>query len=323
MNQARHSILHVSIPVILSFLLLDLPNAITQELSPAEVIAGAIHHQNLGLAYLEESQPNKAAEEFRALINLLPDEAIGYGNLAVANLRLKNSEEAETWVKRGLEVQPMDSQLHFILSEIYQWQGKSEAAVAKLHEAVKLDPEGLGARYRLVRHYLGLRDDSDATQQAISHLQTLREQTPTNAVVRLKLAQALLQVERIEGAKQVGAELAVLFRDVKEDALKYLNQGLHLLEQGDSKGAKKYIRIFENIQKATPRYQQGIGELVTDILGHPIETFSPGFKSRVKAKLSPAIDVRFVDITEEVGLGELEGETHKGHPVGHRQRRRS
>ena len=304
MNQARYSILHVSIPVILSFLLLYLPNAKTQELSPAEVIAGAIHHQNLGLAYLEESQPNKAAEEFRALINLLPDEAIGYGNLAVANLRLKNSEEAETWVKRGLEVQPMDSQLHFILSEIYQWQGKSEAAVAKLHEAVKLDPEGLGARYRLVRHYLGLRDDSDATQQAISHLQTLREQTPTNAVVRLKLAQALLQVERIEGAKQVGAELAVLFRDVKEEALKYLNQGLHLLEQGDSKGAKKYIRIFENIQKATPRYQQGIGELVTDILGHPIEAFSPGFKSRVKAKLSPPIYVQFVDVSEEV-LGTL------------------
>ena len=304
MNHARRNILHVSIPVLLSFLLLHLPIAIAQERSPAEVIAGAIHHQNLGLAYLEESHPNKAAEEFRALIDLLPDEAIGYGNLAVAHLRLKNSEEAEMWVKRGLEVQPMDSQLHFILSEIYQWQGKSEAAVADLHEAVKLDPEDLGARYRLVRHYLGLRDDQEATKHAIAHLQTLREQTPTNAVVRLKLAQALLQIERIEEAKQVGAELAVLFRDVKEEALKYLNQGLHLLEQGDSKGAKKYIRIFENIQKATPRYQQGIGELVTDILGHPIEAFSPGFKSRVKTKLSPPIDVRFVDVSEEI-LGTL------------------
>lgn len=300
MNHARYSILHVLIPVIFSFLLLYLPNALAQERSPAEVIAGAIHHQNLGLAYLEESQPNKAAEEFRALIDLIPDEAIGYGNLAVANLRLKNSEEAETWVKRGLEVQPMDSQLHFILSEIYQWQGKSEEAVAEMNEAVKLDPEDLGARYKLVRHYLGLRDDTDATQQAILHLQALRDQTPTNAVVRLKLAQALLQVERIEEAKQIGAELAVLFRDVKEDALKYLNQGLHLLEEGDSKGAKKYIRIFENIQKATPRYQQGIGELVTDILGHPIEEFDQGFKSRVKAKLSPPIDVRFVDVSEEV-----------------------
>ena len=299
MNHARHYILLISTLVILS-LLFYLPNAHPQERSPADVIARAIHHQNLGLAYLEESQPNKAAPEFQALINLLPDEAIGYGNLAVAHLRLKNSDEAETWVKRGLEVQPMDSQLHFILSEIYQWQGKSEEAVAEMNEAVKLDTEDLGTRYKLVRHYLGMRDDSEATKQAISHLQTLHDQAPTNVVVRLKLAQALLQVERIEEAKQIGAELAALFWDVKEDALKYLKQGLHLLEQGDSKGAKKFIRIFENIQKATPRYQQGIGELVTDILGHPIEAFNPGFKSRVKAKLSPPINVQFVDVSEEI-----------------------
>lgn len=303
MSHARPHTLRISSLAVLS-LLFYLPYAHPQDRRPAEVVAEAIHRQNLGLAYLEESHPNKAAEEFRALIDLLPDESIGYGNLAVANLRLKNSEEADTWVKRGLEVQPMDSQLHFILSEIYQWQGKSEAAVAALHESVKLDPEDLGARYKLVRHYLGMRDDPEATKRAIGHLQTLRDQAPTNAVVRLKLAQALLQVERIEGAKQIGAELTVLFRDVKEDALKYLNQGLHLLERGDSKGAKKYIRIFENIQKATPRYQQGIGELVTDILGHPIEAFSPGFKSRVKAKLSPPIDVRFVDVSEEI-LGTL------------------
>ncbi len=300
MNFARHKILHVSIPVILSVLLLYLPLAIAQERDPSDVIAGAIHHQNLGLAYLEESQANKAVQEFRALIDLLPDEAIGYGNLAVAHLRLKNSEEAETWVKRGLEVQPMDSQLHFILSEIYQWQGKTEEALSEMNEAVKLDPEDIGARYKLVRHYLGMRNDQEATKQAVSHLQTLRDQAPTNVVVRLKLAQALLQVERIKEAKQIGAELAAQFSDVQEDMLKYLNQGLRLLEQGDSKGAKKFIRIFENIQKATPRYQQGIGELVTDILGHPIETFNQGFKSRVKAKLSPPIDVKFVDVSEEI-----------------------
>ena len=304
MNHARRNILHISTLFIFSLLLPYLQNAHPRERSPADVIAGAIHHQNLGLAYLEESHPNKAAEEFRALIDLLPDETIGYGNLAVAHLRLKNSEEAETWVKRGLEIQPMDSRLHFILSEIYQWQGKSEEAVAEMNEAVKLDPEDLGARYKLVRHYLGMRDDPEATKQAVAHLQTLRDQTPTNAVVRLKLAQALLQVEQIEEAKQIGAELAALFWDVKEDALKYLNQGLHLIEQEDSKGAKRFVRIFENIQKATPRYQQGIGELVTDILGHPIEAFSPGFKSRVKAKLSPPIDVRFVDVSEEI-LGTL------------------
>ena len=55
-----------------------------QEMDSTQIIEDAIRHQNLGLAYLEESQPSKAVEAFTALIELLPNEAIGYGNLAVA-----------------------------------------------------------------------------------------------------------------------------------------------------------------------------------------------------------------------------------------------
>ena len=56
------------------------------------------------------------------------------------------------------------------------------------------------------------------------------------------------------------------------------------------------------MHRASPRYQQGIGELVTDILGHPIETFRQEFKARIAAKQSPPIDVEFVDVTEQLGF---------------------
>ena len=102
-----------------------------QSASPSAVIETAIRHQSLGLAYLEESQPSKAISEFEALVEIIPQEPIGYGNLAVAYLRLQKSDEAETWVTRGLEVAPMDSQLRFILAEVYQWQGKTEEMVAE------------------------------------------------------------------------------------------------------------------------------------------------------------------------------------------------
>ena len=72
-----------------------------QEMTNTEIIEEAIRHQNLGLAYLEESQPTKAVEAFTALIELLPNEAIGYGNLAVAHLRLQQADAAKEWVKRG------------------------------------------------------------------------------------------------------------------------------------------------------------------------------------------------------------------------------
>ena len=270
-----------------------------------EIVSAAIRHQNLGLAYLEESQPHQAVKQFQGLINLAPDESIGYGNLAVAHLRLKQREEAEAWVKRGLEVEPMDSQLHFILAEIYQSQSRTAEAVAAIQEAVKLAPDDLETRYKLARHYLSQRNNPDAMAEAIFHLWELRARTPANVVVLLKLANALLRREQVEEAKRICIELKALLWDADEEFLKYLKQGLLLIDQNDIKGAARYIQIFENVQKRSPRYQQGIGELVTNILGHPIESFSSGFKARIKAKETPPIGANFVDVTQEVGLGNL------------------
>ena len=271
--------------------------------APTDVmIENASRHQNLGLAYLEESQPTKALGEFEALIALLPDEAIGYGNLAVAHLRLQQADAAEAVVKRGIQVAPMDSQLHFILSEVYQLQGKTAQAIAAMTESTRLAPDNLEFRYKLARHYLGQRNNLAALQEAVTHLQVLHDISPANIVVLMKLAQARLSLGEPEEAKELGAELHALLWDTDAEKLTYLTQGMALIEQGDVKTASRNFRIFENLHRATPRYQQGIGELVTDILGHPIETFSPGFKARLMAKQTEPIPVQFVDITAAIGL---------------------
>ena len=310
MCNLRHIVLSVfrcTLPVLL---LVYIPIATAQQ-TVDEIVSAAIRHQSLGLAYLEESQPHQAIEQFQGLINLAPDESIGYGNLAVAHLRLKQREEAEVWVKRGLEVEPMDSQLHFILAEIFQSQSRTAEAITSIQAAVKLAPDDLETRYKLTRHYLSQRNNLEAIDEAIFHLRTLRERTPANVVVLLKLANALLRREKVEEAKRVCMELNALLWDADEEFLKYLKQGLLLIDQDDAKGAARYIQIFENVQKRSPRYQQGIGELVTNILGHPIENFSSGFKARVKAKQTPPIGANFVDVTQEIGLGDLNGKRSK------------
>ena len=310
-TQEPQSTTHRSVRFTFYVLLLVYTPIANSQQAADEIVSAAIRHQNLGLAYLEESQPHQAIEQFRGLVNRAPDESIGYGNLAVAHLRLKQREEAETWVKRGLEVEPMDSQLHFILAEIYQSQGRMAEAVTAVQEAVKLAPDDLEVRYKLARHYLSQRNNIEAMDDAIFHLWELRERTPANVVVLLKLANALLRREQVQEAKRICMELNALLWDADAEFLKYLKQGLLLIDQGDIKGAARYIQIFENVQKRSPRYQQGIGELVTNILGHPIEGFSPGFRARIKAKQTPPIDINFVDMTQEVGLGDLAGKRSK------------
>lgn len=279
-----------------------------QEMNSTEIIEAAIRHQNLGLAYLEESQPSKAVETFTALIELLPDEAIGYGNLAVAHLRLQQAAAAEAAVKLGIAVAPMDSQLHFILSEIYQLQGKTDLAVEAMKEAIRLDPDELEFRYKLVRHYLGRqRNDPEAQQTAVRHLQELHYRSPVNIVVLMKLTLGLLTQAEYEAAGDLAQKLHTLLGDTDAEKLAYLTQGIAAIAQKDLKLATRNIRIFENLHRASPRYQQGIGELVTDILGHPIETFSAGFKARIIAKESLPIGVEFVDVTEALGLADVGG----------------
>ena len=273
-----------------------------QEMNGTQTIEAAIRHQNLGLAYLEESQPSKAVEAFTALIELLPDAAIGYGNLAVAHLRLQQADAAEAAVKRGIAVAPMDSQLHFILSEVYQLQQKSDLAVEAMKEAVRLAPDELEFRYKLVRHYLGQRNDPEAQREAVRHLQELHARSPVNIVVLMKLTLGLLAQEQLEAAGDLCQDLMLLLGDTDAEKLAHLTQGIDAIEKGDLKLATLNVKIFENVHRASPRYQQGIGELVTDILGHPIETFSPGFRARIVAKQRPPIEVEFVDVTEQLGL---------------------
>ena len=273
-----------------------------QEMDATQIIEEAIRHQNLGLAYLEESQPSKAVEAFTALVELLPDEAIGYGNLAVAHLRLQQADTAEEWVKRGIAVVPTDSQLHFILSEVYQLQGQTELAVEAMKDAVRLDPDELEFRYKLVRHYLGQRNDPEAQREAVRHLQELHARSPVNVVVLMKLAQGQLAQGQLEDASRLSQALMHILGDTDAEKLAYLTQGIDAIQQGDLALATRNIRIFENLHRASPRYQQGIGELVTNILGHPIESFDQNFKARIAAEQSPPIGVEFVDVTEQLGF---------------------
>ncbi|RKU17341.1 hypothetical protein C6501_04125 [Candidatus Poribacteria bacterium] len=293
---------------IFTIFLFAVISAIAQETDSTKTIQEAVRHQNLGLAYLEESQPAKAVTAFTTLIDLLPDEAIGYGNLAVAHLRLQQADAAEEWVKRGIDVAPMDSQLHFILSEVYQKKGQTSQAVEAMKEAVRLAPDKLEYRYKLVRHYLGQRNNAEAQREATLHLQELHSRSPVNVVLLMKLTQALLREEKLSDAEKLCQDLMILLGDTDAEKLELLTKGIDAIKKGDLKLASRNIRFFENVHLASPRYQQGIGELVTNILGHPIETFRPGFKARIASKHSLPINVEFVDVTEQVELINLKGE---------------
>ena len=171
-----------------------------------------------------------------------------------------------------------------------------------MKEAVRFAPDELEFRYKLARHYLAQRNDPEAQRAAAHHLQELHARSPVNIVVLLKLTQVLLAQEELAATETLCQELMTLLGDTDPEKLAYLTQGIAALQAGDLPIAARNLRIFENVHRASPRYQQGIGELVTDILGHPIESFSPEFKARLATEQRTPITVEFLEVTEPLAL---------------------
>ena len=155
--------------------------------------------------------------------------------LLLLSLRLQQNDLAEEWIKRGIAAVPMDSQLYFILSEVYQVKGESAKAIEALKEAVRLSPDELEFRYKLVRHYLGQRNNPQAQQEAVHHLQELYVRSPVNVVILMKLAQALIGQERLEDAEKHCQELFILLGDTDAEKLALLTKGIEAIKTRKSK----------------------------------------------------------------------------------------
>ena len=66
----------------------------------------AERQKNLGVAYLEEEKPKDAARTFRQVIDLVPEEALGYANLGLSYLRMGKADSASFWMDRARRLEP-------------------------------------------------------------------------------------------------------------------------------------------------------------------------------------------------------------------------
>ena len=103
---------------------------------------------------LENEQPLEAERLFRELIRQVPDDPLGYANLAVSALRQQKFEEALEWTDKALERAPGRAQLLAIRAE-----GAARTARRREHESSR---EVLRSQ-NLVRSYAFLADVERAT----------------------------------------------------------------------------------------------------------------------------------------------------------------
>ncbi|HEY2291274.1 MAG TPA: FG-GAP-like repeat-containing protein [Thermoanaerobaculia bacterium] len=241
--------------------------------APRPISPAAAALRGLGLAQLEDERPTEAAETFRKLAKLTPDDPLPYADLAVAALRLRKSDEAAAAIAQALAKAPGRADLLAIQGDILQWSGKSEEALAAYRKAAAAAPDRVEIQYGLYR-LAGQGEGPEAEAARKESLQALARLRPENLVVLLQQGQRAVAAGDRAGATAAFLRVREILGPAPPPAVaSTLAPVLTALESNDVATARVPAIRLENVLKPTPAYQGGLHELTTGILGNPVERF--------------------------------------------------
>ncbi len=229
----------------------------------------AVELRNVGNAQLENEQPVPAEEAFRELIEILPDDPLGYANLSIALMRQQKFEEALTRVDEALAKSPGNPEILTIRGEILQWGGQPDEALPEYMKAAKAAPNNVAIQYALYRQattYEGEGADAAATQ-ALEGLVRLR---PDNPVLLLQAGQRALQAGDRAGASKIFLRIQETAWQAPAASLTLIDQILAALEADDFEAARVPALRLENVLKITAMYREGLREVAPGIQGWPL-----------------------------------------------------
>jgi len=122
-------------------------------------------HNNLGTAYLGQSNFSAAQVEFETVLKLKPSDTEAYFNLANVFLLTNRYDESLRTLEDGLRKQPNSGFGEFLLGSVYNRMGRLPEAERALRDAMRLDPNLSRAHLELVNLYLSQQRTHEATDE--------------------------------------------------------------------------------------------------------------------------------------------------------------
>jgi hypothetical protein len=246
--------------------------------------------RNVGLAQLEEDKAREARATFAKLAELVPGEVLPLASGAVAAIRQKDFAGAEALLAKAGD----RADVWAIRAALENERNRPAAMRAALEKAAGLEPRDLESRWRYARSVESDPSAGDAEKaKRRTFLAQVAARSPSNLPARLKLL--LLEVEAGDSVavKKTLADLEPLVSDVDARARRFLGEARDALAKGDLKATSVKVRVLENVERVTPRYQQSLGEVFTQVVGLPVERFSAEVEEGLRAGAGPAIPVAF------------------------------
>ncbi len=219
-----------------------------------------ISQRNLGLAYLEDEKYQEAAAAFQTLVELAPQEPLGYANLGLTYLRQGDLPAAEKWLKEAVDLVPDHPEVRRLLARLYEMSGRNELAVQTLEKTLQSHPEHVRTLYQLAQFYQ--RSEDPATlKKAEAALMEVVNALPGNVAARIQLVEVLLHNGQPGEALSQMETIRQVLPELPGGAAEVLENSLERMREGDAAGAFPPARMFHNLLKPQPIYQAALREL--------------------------------------------------------------
>ena len=261
-----------------------------------------------GLEHLDRGNLQEAQAEFSKLIELEPEEVIGYVNLGIVNMRQGEFSAAEELFNKALTLEQDNVTVRLNLFELYQQMDQPEMASTQLEEILTHDPDNLFALYKMSE---GMQSNSNSSLTELNeYLERIIGVAPTNFVPRIYLLEHYLENQQYQKARSQFEDIQSKFERLPPEAQDLFNQAYQSLINNQGEKAYADLVMFHNQVKLTDWYQADVRALrgsQYSQIGIPVISFSRkmvGFGSDDENLVYE--NIKFTDVAENAGLLELE-----------------
>lgn len=260
-----------------------------------------------GRANLENDRLEEAEEAYKRLIDLAPDDASGYANLALVYLKQDKYKEAERQINKALKKAPDNPDIRMISAKYFELTKEPEKAIGELEKIIEKNPDYAIALYNLA----GLYERSggqDAFARREKYLKLALEKAPANIVPRLDLIALLIKKGDYDGATYQLEELPKIFSEFPKEGAGFYDKTMAALHAADTVTAAGSVVMLQNFLKVTTQYQSDLRDLKGpegQLLGLSVVSFSDFNMMYAEPGESILNRIRFLDITATMNLGTI------------------
>lgn len=237
------------------------------------------------LAALDVGENQLAAKTLKDAVAMEPGEPALWANLAVAQMRLRETEAAGQSLEKAVELAEDSRKLALLRAEVLEQSGEIEEAIEQLRQVHQVWPENLAAAFSLVS-LLGQYRTDEAEAERMSLLADILSRSPDNLRALCEKAKIAATLKRPAELQSVLEKLSADQEKWPEPARQQLEAAAEAVQAGDFRKAAVSFTFFENVVKPTPAYQEALAELgrtSAGSIGTPLRSFLVRELPQVKA----------------------------------------